>query len=53
MNLQRKFTGTSNLEDILLSVIRGQIDKILVFPSDETRADAIPSEPETEGMVFK
>lgn len=53
MNIQREFIGTSNLEDILLSVMRTQIDKILVFPYDETRADAIPSETETEGMIFK
>ncbi|WP_156497356.1 hypothetical protein [Paenibacillus jamilae] len=52
MNIQRKFTGTSELENVLLSIISGQIDKILAFPYDETRADAIPSETETEGMVI-
>lgn len=53
MNIQKEFTGTSNLEDFLLPEIRSQIEQKLVFPYDETRADAIPSETETEGIVFK
>ncbi len=53
MNIKREFIGTSKLEDILLSLISGQIDKILTFPYDEFRANAIPSETETEGMVYE
>ncbi|WP_175400638.1 hypothetical protein [Paenibacillus sp. KS1] len=53
MNIERRFTGTTNIEDILLSIISGQIDKIITIPYDEIRANAIPSETETEGMVSK
>lgn len=50
MKIERTFTGTANLEDILLSIISGQIDKIIIKPYDENRANAIPSETDTEGM---
>ncbi|MGE6896495.1 hypothetical protein [Priestia flexa] len=51
MNIERTFTGTSNIEDILLSILNTQIDKIIGNPYDDTRANAIPSELDTEGMV--
>lgn len=53
MKIEREFIGSSALEDIILSVLTSQIDKILLFPYDKNRADAIPSETDTEGMVNK
>ena len=49
MIIERNFTGTDNLEDILLSILSGQIDKIIMNPYHEDRANAIPSD--TEGVA--
>lgn len=51
MQIQRNFIGTASIEDILLSILNHQIDKIITVSYDEERANAIPSEMDTEGMV--
>ncbi|WP_165842317.1 hypothetical protein [Paenibacillus xerothermodurans] len=49
MKIERTFTGTANLEDILLSILSTQIDSITAKMYDEVRANAIPSN--TEGAA--
>lgn len=51
MKIKRTFTGTSNLEDILLSILSSQIDKVIGTSYHEERANAVPSESDTEGTV--
>ncbi|WP_164553278.1 hypothetical protein [Brevibacillus marinus] len=49
MIIERNITGRNNLEDILLSILNGQIDKIILNSYDEDRANAVPSD--TEGVA--
>lgn len=49
MQIERTFTGTANLEDIILSILNSQIDRISANMYDEDRANVIPSD--TEGVA--
>lgn len=49
MKIERSFTGTAKLEDILLSILYSQIDRISANIYDEERANVIPSD--TEGVA--
>ncbi|MEJ8548653.1 hypothetical protein [Brevibacillus borstelensis] len=43
MKIERTFIGTVKLEDLLITLLRNQIDSIVSAMYDEHRANAIPS----------
>lgn len=49
MKVERVFTGTVNLEDILSSILSNQIDSLTDGLYHEDRANVIPSD--TEGVA--
>lgn len=49
MTVERVFTGTANLEDVLISILSNQIDSITTNLYDDDRANVIPSN--TEGVA--
>lgn len=51
MIIERKFTGTANLEEVLLSLLSNQIDSIADGLYDEGRTNVIPSD--MEGVAEK
>lgn len=49
MTVERVFTGTADLEDVLISILSNQIDSIATNLYDDDRANVIPSN--TEGVA--
>ncbi|WP_157091321.1 hypothetical protein [Paenibacillus antarcticus] len=43
MKIERAFIGTAHLEDILIALLRSQIDSMVSAMYDENRVNAIPS----------
>lgn len=49
MIIEREFTGTAMLEEVLLSLLNNQIDSIADSIYDDVRTNVIPSN--TEGVA--
>ncbi|GAB6928870.1 hypothetical protein JCM10914A_28530 [Paenibacillus sp. JCM 10914] len=43
MKIERTFIGTVKLEDMLIALLRNQIDSLISTMYDEKRVNAIPS----------